>query len=152
MTIDIRTLRIQEKIISALCDIRLKRSDVAYLVNILSSAKDELSGYCDNSFPYEKKLCSVVANMCEHLSEEIYIFSYGKGDDNFTTTGLPSKINEELLQIFGKDLSDLEKLIIRGSEEGAPVTEEERQEWWKKQKEREREEFYKMNGYYEDEE
>ena len=100
MTIDIRTLRIQEKIISALCDIRLKRSDVAYLVNILSSAKDELSGYCDNSFPYE------MANMCEHLSEEIYIFSYGKGDDNFTTTGLPSKItdveNYDPTKYFGK--------------------------------------------------
>lgn len=46
----------------------------------------------------------------------------------------------------------IEKLIIRGSEEGAPVTDEERAEWWKIQKQREREEFYKLNGYYEDEE
>ena len=44
-----------------------------------------------------------------------------------------------------------EKLIIRGSEEGATVTDEERAEWWKMQKQREREEFYKLNGYYEDE-
>lgn len=45
----------------------------------------------------------------------------------------------------------VEKLIIRGSEEGAPVTDEERTAWWKMQKAREREEFYKLNGYYEDE-
>ena len=42
--------------------------------------------------------------------------------------------------------------MIRGSEDGAPVTDEERAEWWKMQKQREREEFYKLNGYYEDEE
>lgn len=45
----------------------------------------------------------------------------------------------------------VEKLIIRGTEEGAPITDEERAEWWKMQKQREREEFYKLNGYYEDE-
>jgi hypothetical protein len=45
----------------------------------------------------------------------------------------------------------IEKLIVRGHCGGSSLTDEERAEWWKKQKKHERDEFYKFNGYYEDE-
>ncbi len=87
-----------------------------------------------------------------YAPRSIFICIYFKYDNEDVTPELWNSSNKWIAQKFNEDINDLEKLIIRGSEEGAPVTEEERAEWWKMQKEREREEFYKLNGYYEDEE
>ena len=74
------------------------------------------------------------------------ILWYANGMDINETEEGDKEIRDDILRY----VYDIEKLIIRGNADGEPVTESERAEWWKKQKEKEREEFYNLNGYYED--
>ena len=87
-------------------------------------------------------------DLLESIASTFDIFWYAMAMDVEETERGYIRIREEMLPYVDK----IEKLIIRGSEDGAPVTEEERAKWWKMQKQREREEFYKLNGYYKDEE
>ena len=87
-------------------------------------------------------------DLLESIASTFDIFWYAMAMDVEETERGYIRIREEMLPYVDK----IEKLIIRGSEDGAPVTEEERTKWWKMQKQREREEFYKLNGYYKDEE
>jgi hypothetical protein len=76
----------------------------------------------------------------------IFWYPYEEDEKSQITDEIENETREELMPY----VEDVEKLIIRGTTDGDPVTEEERTEWWKQQKEREREEFYNRNGYYDD--
>ena len=85
-------------------------------------------------------------NLLESVTSTFDIFWYAMAMDIEETQAGYDEIRKEMIPYIEK----IEKLIIRGKEEGEPITDNERIEWWKMQKKREREEFYKMNGYYED--
>ena len=151
--IDIRTLRIQAQLLSALSEVRLGKIKMKHLERILFSISDELEAYCDNSFPYEKQLNNAVVNLGQDIDDEVYYYWFVIGEQDINRdeeTNIPEDVNDNLQKEFALKMCNLEKLIIRGKEEGEPITDNERIEWWKMQKKREREEFYKMNGYYED--
>jgi hypothetical protein len=73
------------------------------------------------------------------------IFWYPSEDSAAITAEIEKEVRIELLPYVGK----IEKFVIRKKQSGSPITKKERKVWWKKQKERERKEFYKTNGYYE---
>ncbi|MBR1479335.1 MAG: hypothetical protein IJ599_00330 [Alphaproteobacteria bacterium] len=150
--IDIRTLRIQVKLLKSLKLLTEKMVDIEVFSEALKNAEHMLEKYCDNSFLYEKHFLNAVVDLLDAICSEVYLHmhTFGYGDEEVTPE-LSSSSNAEIMKQFENDICNLEKLIIRGSEEGAPLTDEERTEWWKMQKQREREEFYKLNGYYEDE-
>ena len=153
MDCDIRTLRILATLQNAIQALEAEGGNAKVFSSALSDARNMIDGYCDNAFPCEQKLSGVLDNLHECLSEDIYLSSCSsKTGYDVNESLFHDEDNEELKQRYKNDINDLEKLIIRGSEDGAPVTDEERAEWWKMQKQREREEFYKLNGYYEDEE
>jgi hypothetical protein len=99
----------------------------------LSGAGAELCSYC-NSNSYEEMLGDYLRDVGYAIKDEEYVFS-------------EQRAKEYAIQC----VDTIEKFVIRGTSEGDPITEEERTKWWAKQKEREREEFYNRNGYYEDE-
>ena len=100
------------------------------------------------SFQVESLEDQHLKDLLESIASTFDIFWYATAMDVKETEEGYAKIREEMLPYAER----VEKLLIRGSEDGAPVTDEERAEWWKMQKQREREEFYKLNGYYEDDE
>ena len=153
MDLDIRTLRILAVLQNAVEALEQKDGRIEVFSSALGDAESMLNGYCDNGFPYEQKLIAVLDNLYEGLSEDIYLSSCSSETGYEVNESLfQDADNEELKRRYKDDINDLEKLIIRGSEGGAPVSNEERTEWWKMQKQREREEFYRLNGYYEDDE
>ena len=90
----------------------------------------------------------------ENLSDMLYNINSTFDTEwymNFMDIEETEKGHEMIRKAILPYVGNVEKLIIRGSENGDPITDEERELWWKKQKEREREEFYKRNGYYENE-
>jgi hypothetical protein len=96
-------------------------------------AGTELCSYCDNK-SHEEILGNYLCDLGYAIDDEIYVFSIKKAEN------------------YAKQYIDqIEKLVIRGTVEGWPITEKERIEWLEEQKQKEREEFYKINGYYEDE-
>ena len=150
---DIRTLRVQGKLLKALKLFRAKMIDIENFADALRSTECLLEKYCDNSFPYEQQFLNTTVNLLDAIRSEVYLHMYNfKYDNEDVTPELWNSSNKWITEKFNDDINDLEKLIIRGSEGGAPVSNEERTEWWKMQKQREREEFYRLNGYYEDDE
>lgn len=140
---------------TAFLNLRLRQITIKDLEDILFSAVTELRSYCDNSFEYEQQLIDTLVNLGEEINDEVYFYWFAVGQPNISNEeqkNIPNDVNDKLSEEFDSKIDNLEKLIIRGSEGGAPVSNEERTEWWKMQKQREREEFYKLNGYYEDEE
>ena len=90
----------------------------------------------------EKAVCTI-----NDVYENIFWYPYEYDEQPEMTKKIEQDVKIEIMPY----VENVEKLIIKGSEDGDPITDEERELWWKKQKEREREEFYKRNGYYEDE-
>ena len=86
-------------------------------------------------------------DLLESVASTFDIFWYAMAMDVEETQNGYEEIRKEMLPYVEK----IEKLVIKGREDESTITDNERAEWWKYQKEREREEFYKMNGYYEDE-
>ena len=133
-----------------LLDSKLVLSCREYRKGLISSKQfKELLNECSlsmNSLETRKLENMVLAAIDRYNS--IFWYPYEEDEEPEVTETIEKEVRSEILPYVEK----IEKLIIRGSEEGAPVTDEERQAWWKMQKEREREEFYKMNGYYEDDE
>ena len=150
MNLNIKTVQIQKKVLNGIRDyieFRIKASDFAW---ILSDSSAMLRGFCDTK-SYEENFANYLYEMADWVSEEIYLYLYDHGlEDSNTAVKLPDNVEHEIQEAIVKNIDKIEKLIIRGNIEGEPITESERAEWWKKQKEREREEFYKQHGYYED--
>ena len=129
-------------------DSKIMKACESYKINKLSS--DDFTMLCDIcardiSSLEDSDLRDLLYNARNKYSC-IFWYPYEEGEEPEITDEIENETRAEILPYVDK----IEKLIIRGNIEGDPITESERAEWWKKEKEREREEFYNLNGYYED--
>lgn len=150
MNMQIRTVFMQSKALKAcenfLADVVNSKEFADELFGIVSMIR----GYCD-SRSYEEKLANYFCDLGGKIRDETYIYWYFKNkEEQENILELPGDVELDIKNEILPDLLDIEKLIVRGSTEGEPITESERAEWWQKQKAKEREEFYNLNGYYED--
>jgi hypothetical protein len=92
--------------------------------------------------------------LLESIPSTFDILWFANGMDILETEegkeGIKAEIMEEVRTELMKYIDKISRLIIHGNINLA-ITENERAAWWKKQKERGRDEFCRFNGYYEGE-
>ncbi len=73
---DIRTLRVQAKLLKALRLFRAEMIDIEKFADVLRSTECLLEKYCDNSFPYEQHFLNTTVNLLDAIRSEIYLHMY----------------------------------------------------------------------------
>jgi len=134
-------IKLDSEIMKCCEDYKKYRIDSLKLSNMLEHYSDQIDSL-------ETRELENALDAVKYQYDLIFWYPYDIDEQPEVTGNIENEVREELLPYVEK----IEKLIIRGTVDGNPITKEERAEWWKQQKKRERQEFYNRNGYYEDEE